>query len=464
MTGISEIVGHVTELSRKAKEISENLKNDAATNAKSANEIIQNYADRGLIKLNSQTTYDAMGNEMTKNHISLVRDKNGRFADGINLSSDIEEMKRKLQVLSPLYEGDLLDINKMQTQEEQFEALINKIDTIRRANEVNESISNDLANSDKRIGGVFSDSFTTDMQDYSDAVKDMRDRLQSYYEGTGYYRVSDKDVNAVNMATGGMLAAIKNQEGLTDYKEALQVLFNRMANMTDTERQKYYDKLSKVKTGQGYSMETVYKGATSNGLFGRNLSNQYAQLKADAITWSRTLGNDIVANFAKDPEGAVASMVSAVNSFLASSGVTDPSIKQDIIDSVISNLKQNGRFNVSGVYGGNGDKNTQYNIGDLYGTAIVKEMFAQNLSGLTAETTPANAEKIFKDAYDRVEKFIKSRGIVLKGLGKQSMREWLRGLYEGQLNSLRANEAWQIRATKALTANAELKMKIKKSF
>lgn len=461
VTGISAIVGHVTELSRKAKEISENLKNDAATNAKSANEIIQNHADRGLIKLNSQTTYDAMGNEMTKNHISLVRDKNGRFADGINLSSDIEEMKKKLQVLSPLYEGDLLDINKMQTQEEQFEALINKIDAIRHANEVNESISNDLANSDKRIGGVFSDSFTTDMQDYSDAVKDMRDRLQSYYEGTGYYRVSDKDVNAVNMATGGMLAAIKNQEGLTDYKEALQVLFNRMANMTDTERQKYYDKLSKVETGQGYSMAAVYKGATSNGLFGRNLSNQYAQLKADAITWSRTLGNDIVANFAKDPEGAVASMVSAVNSFLASSGVTDPSIKQDIIDSVISNLKQNGRFNVSGVYGGNGDKNTQYNIGDLYGTAIVKEMFAQNLSGLTAETTPAKAEKIFKDAYDRVEKFVKSRGIVLKGLGKQSMREWLRGLYEGQLNSLRANEAWQIRATKALTANAELKMKIK---
>lgn len=463
VTGISAIVGHVTELSRKAKEISENLKNDAATNAKSANEIIQNYADRGLIKLNSQTTYDAMGNEMTKNHISLVRDKNGRFADGINLSSDIEEMKKKLQVLSPLYEGDLLDINKMQTQEEQFEALINKIDAIRHANEVNESISNDLANSDKRIGGVFSDSFTTDMQDYSDAVKDMRDRLQSYYEGTGYYRVSDKDVNAVNMATGGMLAAIKNQEGLTDYKEALQVLFNRMANMTDTERQKYYDKLSKVETGQGYSMAAVYKGATSNGLFGRNLSNQYAQLKADAITWSRTLGNDIVANFAKDPEGAVASMVSAVNSFLASSGVTDPSIKQDIIDSVISNLKQNGRFNVSGVYGGNGDKNTQYNIGDLYGTAIVKEMFAQNLSGLTADTTPAKAEKIFKDAYDRVEKFVKSRGIVLKGLGKQSMREWLRGLYEGQLNSLRANEAWQIRATKALTANAELKMKIKTS-
>lgn len=463
VTGISAIVGHVTELSRKAKEISGNLKNDAATNAKSANEIIQNYADRGLIKLNSQTMYDAMGNEMTKNHISLVRDKNGRFADGINLSSDIEEMKKKLQVLSPLYEGDLLDINKMQTQEEQFEALINKIDAIRHANEVNESISNDLANSDKRIGGVFSDSFTTDMQDYSDAVKDMRDRLQSYYEGTGYYRVSDKDVNAVNMATGGMLAAIKNQEGLTDYKEALQVLFNRMANMTDTERQKYYDKLSKVETGQGYSMAAVYKGATSNGLFGRNLSNQYAQLKADAITWSRTLGNDIVANFAKDPEGAVASMVSAVNSFLASSGVTDPSIKQDIIDSVISNLKQNGRFNVSGVYGGNGDKNTQYNIGDLYGTAIVKEMFAQNLSGLTAKTTPADAEKIFKDAYDRVEKFVKSRGIVLKGLGKQSMREWLRGLYEGQLNSLRANEAWQIRAKKALTANAELNMKIKTS-
>ena len=84
VAGISAIVGHVTELSRKAKDISENLKNDAATNAKSANEIIQNYADRGLIKLNSQTTYDAMGNEMTKNHISLVRDKNGRFADGIN--------------------------------------------------------------------------------------------------------------------------------------------------------------------------------------------------------------------------------------------------------------------------------------------------------------------------------------------------------------------------------------------
>lgn len=459
--GITALIGHVTELSRKAKEISENLKNDAATNAKSANDIIQSYADRGLIKLNSQTMYDAMGNEMTKNKISLIRDKNGRFAEGIDLSSDIEEMKKKMQVLSPLYDGDILDINKMQTQEEQFEAIINKIEAIRHANEVNESISNDLANSDKRIGGIFSDSFTTDMQDYSDAVKDMRDRLQSYYEGTGYYRISDKNINAVNVVTGGMLKSIKNQEGLLDYKEALQVLFNRMANMTGKEREKLLAKLSNVKTGDLYTMKDVYLGATSNGILGRSLSNQYAQLRNDAVRWSRTLGNDIVANFAKDPEGAVASMVSAVNSFLASSGVTDPSIKQDIIDAVISNLKQRNDFKVSGIYGGNGDKNTQYNIGDLYGTAIAKEMFAQNLSGLTADTTPSKAEKIFKDAYDRVEKFIKSRNITLRGLGKQSMRQWLRGLYEGQLNSLRANEAWQIRATKQLTANAELKMKIK---
>lgn len=461
IAGIAALISHSLEASRKAEEISKQFREESETNKKTAEEMLQGYVTRRLIELNPQTRYDALGNAITTNSISFNRENMA----GANLASDIDEMKKKLQVLSPIYDGDLLDINKMEGQEQQFEALINKIEAIRRANEVQESIAADLANADKRVAGgngftrMFGDTFSEDMKDYSEAVKDMRERLQKAFTDTDSdYYTSNEDLGAIDDATGGMLTAIKGERGLTTYQEALQVYFEKIAQMTVAERDKEYKKLQQVLLRSGYSGVSLFNDVAGGGNFGKSLNTQFEQMKKDAAEWSKSLGYDIIANFSKDPQGAVAAMINSVNSFLSSAGVTDPTTKQAIVDAVIENLKKNQSFTVSGSYG---DLNLQKaNIGDLYGTALVKEQFGQYLSGLNGSMDDEEALAIFNQAYTKIEKFISDRNIVIRGLGAKTTKEWLKGLYEGQLSSLRAGEAWMERAKKTLTLNTDLTAKI----
>lgn len=459
---ITELVSHVTEQSRKAEELAKSFREESGTNRKTAEEILQNYGEngRGLISVDTSTKYSAAGDRIDTNKIKLNRDENGLLAGGADLSGDIEELKRKLQVLSPLYNGDLLDINKMETQEQQFEVLVNKIESIRKANQVQEAISTDLANADKRVAGetaisrAFGDTFGEDMQDYMETLRDMRERVMSgTSDRNSTMYVSDQDFDAIDAATGGMLTAIKNSENLSSYREALAVMFDRLSKMTKEERNKYVDKMNHVNLkGSGYAAGVLYQYA-AQPMFGKNLETQYEQARADVVKWSRTLGEDVIRNFVEDKDGAVAAMVNSVNSFMASYGITDTATMQSMVDMIVASLKSRSDFKVGGS-----------NIGDLYAEAIVKDQFSQYLKGLRGDMSADDAKKIFEDAYKKIEEFMTQHGIVIRKKGKQTVKEWLRGLYEGQFDSLKAQEAWQKRALDKIVTNNEIKSKITTSI
>lgn len=458
---ITELIGRAREQTRKAESLAKDFREQSETNRKSAEEILNNYASRGLIDLNQGTEYDASGMRLDTNKITLNREN----LRGKDLTSDIEELKKKLQVLSPIYDGDLLDINKFETQEQQFEALINKIESIRRANQVQESIASNLANADKRVAGnyaltrAFGDTFTEDMQDYMESYRNMRQDLQKEFtdkESRDY--TSDKDLEAINEATGGMLETLKNGYGLLDYREALAVYFRKIAQMTDEERQKVFVKLRSVKLTGGNTVAHLY-AQTANPWFGKNLDTQYRQMVDDAKEWSKSLGNDIISRFAQDPEGAVAAMMNSVNTFLASAGVTDPAIKQEIIDAVIQSLNdKNNGFNISGSYGGQNLQNEA--LGNLYAEALTKQQFAQYLNGLRGEMSDAEGLEVFNDAFNKIQTYIKQHNYKFAALGEDSGKSWFKGMYDGAFNSLKANSAWQKRAMKAITIDQELKVKI----
>lgn len=459
---ITELVSRTMEQTRKANELAKSFREESETNRKSAEEILNNYASRGLIDLNQGTKYDAMGMRIDTNNISFNR----KAMSGVDLSSDIEEMKKKLQVLSPIYDGDLLDINKFETQEQQFEALINKIESIRRANQVQESIASDLANADRRVAGnyavtrAFGDTFTEDMNDYMESYRNMRNDLQKEFsdkESRDY--TSDYDLRQIDQVTGGALTALKNGYGLNDYREALAVYFRKIAQMSEQERLNAFAKLRGVTLTGGNTARDLYD-KTANPWFGKNLDTQYRQMVDDAKEWSKSLGNDIINQFAQDPEGAVAAIMNSVNTFLASAGVTDPAIKQEIIDAVIQSLNdRNNGFNISGSYGGQNLQNEA--LGNLYAEALTKQQFAQYLNGLTGEMSDAEGLKVFDDAFNKIQTYIKQHNYKFAALGKDSGKSWFKGMYDGAFNSLKANSAWQKRAMKAITIDQELKVNIK---
>lgn len=449
------LIGRALEQSRKAKQMAEDFRDQSATNRKTAEEILQNYVDRQLIDLDTQTKYDTLGRRIDKNRITF------RNLDGVNLGTEIEELKKKLQVLSPMYEGDLFDIEKLATQEEQFEALVNKIETIRRANQVQESISQRLANADKHVAGnyiltsMFGDTFSEDMQDYQKRVEKMDETLQKLSTDTDSdYYTSDRDLEKINRATGGMLKAIKEEYGLSDYRQALSVYFRKMAQMEESERNKALGKLEGVRLRGGLRANGLYNKVAVNGL-SRTLTDQYEQLKKDAEKWIPDLGYSVVKQFATDPDGAVVTMMNEVNSFLASAGVTDPEVKQEIINVIIEKLKENGSFTVT-------DKNTGLirNIGDIYAEAIAKDQFAQYLGGLKEGMSDDAANKEFEGALKKIQGFIKRNNYTFTQLGQDNGRAWARGLFDARRKELENASTWQKRARKVLTIDAKLKTSI----
>lgn len=457
---ITELVGRTMEQTRKANALAKDFREQSETNRKSVEEILNNYASRGLIDLNQGTKYDASGMRLDANNIIFNKDA----FKGIDLSSDIEELKKKLQVLSPIYDGDLLDINKFETQEQQFEALIKKMESIRRANQVQESIASDLANADKRVAGnyavtrAFGDTFTEDMQDYVQSYRNMRNDLQKEFtdlNSTLY--TSDSNIEKIDQVTGGALTALKDGYGLSDYREALAVYFRKIAQMSEQERDKALGRLQGVTLANGSSARDLYE-SVANPWFGKNLDTQYRQMVDDAKEWSKSLGNDIISQFAGDPESAVAALMNSVNTFTAT--VTDPSLKQEIIDSIIQSLndKYNG-FTISGDYG---DQNLQNEaLGSLYAEALAKQQFAQYLKGLNGNMADNEGEKVFAKAFAKMQSYIRQHNYKFTALGKDAGYKWFHGLYEGAFNSLKANAAWQQRALNTIKTDQELRINIK---
>lgn len=454
---ITALVSHAMEQTRKEKELAKNFQEESNTNRKTAEEILNGYATRGLISLNPSTKYDASGMRIDTNNIAF----NKESINSADLESDIEEMKKKLQVLSPIYDGDLLDIDKFESQELQFEALVNKIESIRKANQVQESIAADLANADKRVAGnyavtrAFGDTFTEDMQDYVESYRNMRSDLQAEFTDRGSKNyTSDADLNAINTLTGGALEALKEGYGLADYREALVVYFRKISQMTDQERYNAIGNLRKVVLTGGNVASDLYE-KNAEPWFGKNLDTQYKQMMADAEKWSKALGNDIISQFANDPEGAVAAIMNSVNTFLASAGVTDPAIKQEIIDAVIQSLNnKNNGFNISGNYGGQALNNE--GLGSLYAEALTKNQFAQYIKGLSGGMTDEQGKRVFNDAFDKIQAYIKQHNYRFSALGKDGGKKWFKGIYEGAFNSLKANAAWQQRALKQIKTDTEL--------
>ncbi len=105
------------------------------------------------------------------------------FLKGTDLTDTIEEMKQKLQALSPIWEYDLFDVEKTEDQVEQFKILLNKFKDIAEANQFLEdqkgALENILKQGDTGYGSWFRDSLSTDLKDYKTDIDDLTEGLYS---------------------------------------------------------------------------------------------------------------------------------------------------------------------------------------------------------------------------------------------------------------------------------------------
>ena len=457
MAAISAITSFFTrasELSSRAKELGGGMKEDSATNVKTAKEIIDSYTDRGWINTNSITKF-VNGDAVTSNSISLNRNA----LKGVDLASEKEELKKKLQVLSPFYDGDLFDMDKMRTQEEEFEQILKKIDSYRKMNEISETYSDALANADKRISGGnwftqrFGDTFTEDMQDYADKAQRFRDRFMDEVSSKNSENyISDRDLFGIDKALKGELSRIQGEEGLSDTREALRVFYQRLASMSREELNRsrskfggkdYREILSTtwLKDNQGRNALTVFNNLTDkNAMFRRSMESDWDQVKSDAAEWSKSVANIVKQNFGEDPDGAAGYMVQVIKRYLSFGGITNGDDTREMTKAIIQGLNKTGT-NI-----------LRMGLGDIVGLSTVKDDFGKNLGNIVPNMSSDEVKKKFDAAKKLAISEAKALGINLEALAKKqgykTAEAWLWGLTSARVSKANNMTEWQKRALK----------------
>ena len=457
MAAISAITSFFTrasELSSRAKELGGGMKEDSATNVKTAKEIIDSYTDRGWINTNSITKF-VNGDAVTSNSISLNRNA----LKGVDLASEIEELKKKLQVLSPFYDGDLFDMDKMRTQEEEFEQILKKIDSYRKMNEISETYSDALANADKRISGGnwftqrFGDTFTEDMQDYADKAQRFRDRFMDEVSSKNSENyISDRDLFGIDKALKGELSRIQGEEGLSDTREALRVFYQRLASMSREElnisRSKFGGKdyreilsTTWLKDNQGRNALTIFNNLTDkSATFRRSMESDWDQVKSDAAEWSKSVASIVKQNFGDDPDGAAGYMVQVIKRYLSFGGITNGDDTREMTKAIIQGLNKTGT-NILGM-----------GLGDIVGLSTVKDDFGKNLGNIVPNMSSDEVKKKFDAAKKLAVSEAKALGINLEALAKKqgykTAEAWMWGLTSARVSKANNMTEWQKRALK----------------
>lgn len=227
IAALTAIVTHFITMNREAERLAKNLAESAERDAAEIDRILSKY-NGGAITLKPTKQY-LNGSQVVKNDIEFNR----QAMQTLNLGYELEELKRKLQALSPFYEGDLVDIFKLQTQEEQFEEIIRKIESYREANDIIAAYEDVFADSSK--GGFFKgkESFETNLKDYAKSIELMGKRLRQIRTEGG---LTEPMVDGFNEELGMILG----DGNLTSKVENLRNYFVDALLLSEDERQKLF--------------------------------------------------------------------------------------------------------------------------------------------------------------------------------------------------------------------------------
>lgn len=463
IAGITSFFTRESELSRKQKELADSMRNDAETDKKSAKDIVDSYVDRGWISRKSSMRYDAARNAITSNILSLNKDA----LKGVNLVSEIEEMKKKLQVLSPFYDGDLFDIAKMKTQEEEFLALVQKIDSYRRNSEVLESSSDALSYANRKVAGNywitqrFGDTFVEDMQDYADKAERYRNLfMDKIFNKESKYYVSDKDLLGFDKALKGELSRIASDEGLgkglEGMRNALQLFYQRFASMSEEEQNKarakfatrgfekgrsYADVLGSVWTNKGKSALGIYNYATDNDRsLRRSMESDWQQVLSDAKDWSKTVAAEVKQSFGDDPDGAAGYMMQVVKRYLSFGGISNNADAQEMTKAIIQALNQNGA-KINGL-----------GLGDILGLSNIKDDFGKQIGDIVPNMSSQELKAKFTKAKTIAMNEAKNLGLDIQKIaqkqGYKTAEAFLKALFDARVSKVNNMTEWQKRAMK----------------
>lgn len=206
MAVISAVVAGLNwlrEENNRVEDASDQLRDNASRDLETLSQTLDEYQGKYGIRLGKTPNGQSIHTASTASHDGKVPNdtiegmptywRNGAYntlditqmmADGIE--NIMEDLDKKLQVMDPLYKGDLFDIQKFDSQYSQANAIMEKLSDIEFAKQIEERTPDVLATANKESHNIFTDSYATDIKDLQKASQKAEYALM---------KLSSKDVN-----------------------------------------------------------------------------------------------------------------------------------------------------------------------------------------------------------------------------------------------------------------------------
>lgn len=433
ITAIMDMFARVSEMKSQASEASSALAEKAASDLKVLNDTFKDLLDNGYLqKIQSVGKYIG-GKRVEVRAIEF----NDEYLKSHDLTHEIEELKSKLQDMSPMYEGDLVDIDKMDNQVEQFKALVNKLESIRHANDVTEAMSDVVTNADVNIAGknwftrMFGDTYTTDVKDYENMLKQVEKEVLA---------LNEKTINTIDKELGGRLTEMQKKYSLDSKNNALTMIFADWARKGGVPDE-YRDKLV------GKEFKSIASPA-----WNRPLQQQYEQLKEDTKEMAETMASIVKNQFDKDPEGAMYAINNYIKKLMSMAKATDPRVIQEATNMLLDATRKNLPKNMQGPV-----------IDEMQRKMVIEQFMGLLGETITESTTPEEAEKALKKYQAMAIKWGEQMGFDMERIGMLNAEKYREGL-QAKLNQVAIKVDWQKRASKVFEVNTVLKTNIDKNI
>lgn len=399
LIAITSIIEHVMAVSREAEETARQWRDNAKNDVKEIDDTFKKYGG------DATNNYGRELAESFTNDGYIIRKYKITFdphsLDSAQVQNALNEMRVKLQAFSPIYNGDLVDIYKMEDQYEQLAAMMKKIEDLRYANDINEAIANQLETVIKDSGGVFDDTLTTNMKEFEEAILNGYRKIEK--------TVSEKDLEKIQK----VFPDVKDIDGV-------KTLFREyVTGVGDVARRI-------EATGNLQPMFLTFKSGN------KNVDYRFKEMTDDMEGAAKNAAAHL-SKLYKD--GDLSSATTFLEKYIANletaASISSPEVQNIItkafLDQMMPILNQNGQGNIA--------KEVQRKLIDAH--------FMELINGqLTIDTTPEERRKILDEVTKETIQWGKDYGMNMAEIGRNSA-EAFNDAMSAALQFVRPLTEWQ---------------------
>ena len=429
VAGITALASKFGEASEQANEFASNMKETAKTDLEGIHETLNSYKESGIF-VKGQSIRKVVNSEGTAEDYGFSINRAELEAHGIG--DVFEELQRKLQTLSPMYDKDFFDISKANTQMEQVEGMFKKVKDIEYVKQVDEVTADSMQETLENTSATWwkpltwftkGESLITDMKDYSD---EYRTFIQEF-------EITDSEWNSI---------ASKDKLKITSLMDELHLTRNEAFA-------KYFEGNEQFREST-----KVNKSRRENSIINKDHALEETENGAKIV--AEHFASKFNTYFNGDVDQMVISFENSMNQMFTQSKIGSPEVQAHLSEQMAEQIR------LAMVAQGNIEESKKFFNEVMFrnlGAFASKELEGK----ITKNTRPEDVQKIVNQISNKsisaFQKKSKSFSTWWKGLGKKNGEEYTEYLIASLTNIAKRTvgmEAWQRRAKFKYGMNIEV--------